>query len=197
MIVRSDSMKSADTTAAETIPIRLLISVTVIAAISVLVGTGMGALRTSLAQHQVEQQCHDLVSTLNTMVHSGAPRDLEDWLASAGTMRIQTLSLPDDLVYLSFGGDPDTENTGMLHSHLTDDGSVIFYRVNGGSKQVIWFSQGTYRFREGRLINTTWTLEGDGESFILDHGGTSTLVFELVEKNHETYILIHGTDGIE
>ena len=190
-------MKSFDSSAAETIPIRLLISITVIAAIAVLIGTGMGLLRTSLAQRQVEQQCHDLVSSLNTMVYGGAPRDLEGWLAAAGTTRFQTLTLPDNLVYLSFGGDPDAENTGVLHSHLTDDGSVIFYRVHGGSKQVIWLSQGMYRFREGYHTNTTWALEGDGESYILTHGGTSTLVFELVEKNHETYILIHGNDGIE
>jgi hypothetical protein len=190
-------MKSFDSSAAEMIPIRLLISITIITAIAVLIGTGMGVLRTSLAQRQVEQQCHDLISTLNTMVYSGAPRDLEDWLAPAGTTRVQTFTLPDNLVYLSFGGDPDAENTGVLHSHLTDDGSVIFYRVDGGSKQAIWLSQGTYRFREGYRTNTTWTLEDDCESYILHRGGASTLVFELVEKNHETYILIHGNDGIE
>ena len=179
------------------IPIRLLLSIAIIAAIAMLVGVGMGVLRTSLAQHQVEQQCQNLLSTLGTMVQSGVPRDLNEWLAADGTTRAQTLTLPDTLVYLSFGGDPDVEKSGVFHPHLSLDGSSIFYQVQGGSKQVIWLTKGLYRFREGCLANRTWVLNGDGESYIIDHGGSSTLIFELVEKNHETYILIHGNDGIE
>jgi len=192
-----DSMRPVDSFAAEMIPIRLLISIAIVAAIAVPVWVGMGMLHTSLAQHQVEQQCHDLVSSLETMVRSGAPRDLEEGLATAGTIRIQTLVLPDNLMYLSFGGDPDAKNTGVLHPQVSEDGAVIVYKVQGGNKQVIWLPHGIYRFREGYLSNTTWTLRGDGESYILIDGGTSTLVFELVEKNHKTYILIHGNDGIE
>jgi hypothetical protein len=186
-----------DSIAAEMIPIRLLISIAIIAAVAVLVGVGMVMLRTSLAQQQVEQQCQDLLSTLDTMVESGVPRDLTEWLAAEGTTRVQTLNLPDNLVYLCFGGDPDAENSGVLHPRLTEDGSVIFYKVQGGSKQVIWLARGRYRFREGRLSNTTWVLNDGGESCIIDHGGISTLVVELVEKNHVTYLLIHGNDRIE
>jgi hypothetical protein len=192
-----DSMRSFDSFAAEMIPIRLLISIAIVTAIAVLVGVGMGTLHTSLAQHQVEQQCRDLVSSLETMVRSGAPRDLEEGLKAAGTMRIQTLILPDNLVYLCFGGDPDAKNMGVLHPQVSEDGAVIVYKVQGGSKQIIWLPRGMYGFREGYLSNTTWTLKGDGESFILVRGGTSTLVFELVEKNQKIYILIHGNDGIE
>lgn len=190
-------MKPVDSLAAEMIPIRLLISIAIVAAIAVIVGVGMGMLRTSLAQHQVEKQCHDLLSSLDTMVRSGAPRDLEERLAVAGTTRVQTLVLPDDLLYLSFGGDPDAANTGVLRPQISDDGAVIVYKIQGGSKEVIWLPEGVYRFREGCLSNHSWTLRGDGESYILDHGGTCTLVFELVEKNHKIYILIHGNDGIE
>jgi hypothetical protein len=118
-------------------------------------------------------------------------------MAAAGTTRVQMLVLPDNLMYLSFGGDPDTRNTGVLHPQVSNDGVVIVYKVQGGSKQVIWLPQGIFRFREGYLSNTSWTLRGDGECYILDHGGTSILVFELVEKNHKIYILIHGNDGIE
>lgn len=180
-------MRSCDTFAAEMIPIRLLISIAIIAAIAVLVGVGVGMLRTNLAQHQVEQQCQDLLSALATMVQSGVPRDLTEWLAAEGTTRVQTFALPDSLVYLSFGGDPDTGNTGVLHPWLTEDGAAIFYKVQGGSKQVIWLAKGIYRFREGRLSNTTWVLNGDGKSYIIDHGESSILVFELVQKSYDVY----------
>jgi len=189
-------MKPVDSFAAEMLPIRLLMSIAIVAAIATLVWVGMGMLRTGQAQHQVEQECRDLVSSLETMVRSGAPRDLEDGLAEAGTTRIQTLILPDTLLYLSFGGDPDVENTGVLRPQISGDGAVIVYKVQGGSKQVLWLPQWMYGFREGCLSNTTWTLRGVGESYVITQGGTSTLIFELVEKNHTTYILIHGNDGI-
>jgi len=190
-------MRSFDCSAAEMVPIRLLVSIAIIAAIAVLLGVGIGMLRTNLAQHQVEQQCHDLIAALNTMVQGGAPRDLGDQFAPAGTTRALALSLPDSLVYLSFGGDPDVENTGALHSRVTNEGSVIYYRVDGGSKQVIWLSEERIRFREGTFSNTTWTLKGDAASYIIHRGGIITLVCELVEQDHVIYVLIHGNDGIK
>ena len=190
-------MKPVDSFAAEMIPIRLLISIVIVAAIAALVWVGIGMLRTNLAQHQVEQECRDLVSSLETLGRSGSPRDLQDELAAAGTARIQTLNLPDNLVYLSFGGDPDTENTGLLRPQISGDGAVIVYKVQGGSKQVLWLPPGMYGFREGYLSNTTWTLKEGSACYILTHGGTSTLLFELVKKNHAMYILIHGNDGFE
>ncbi len=189
-------MRPVDSFAAEMIPVRLLISIVIIAAIVVLIWVGMDKLRTDQANNQVEQQCRDLVSSLETMVRSGAPRDLNEGFAPAGTTRVQTLVLPDTLVFLCFGGDPDSENTGVLQPQISEDGSLIVYKVQGSSKQVLWLPQGMCGFREGSFSNSMWTLKGDSESFILTHGGTSSLVFELVEKNHETYILIHGNDGI-
>jgi hypothetical protein len=195
--MRRRPIKPVNSLAVEMIPIRLLISIVVIAAIAVLLGVGLGVLRTSLAQGQVEQQCHELVAALDTMVQSGAARDVGNQFAPSGTVRVLTLSLPDSLVYLSFGGDPDVENTGVLHSRVTGDGSVIYYRVHDGSKQVMWLSLGRYRFREGLCSNSTWILKKDAGNFIIDHGGTITLVFELVEQDHVMYVLIHGNDGIE
>ena len=45
-------------------------------------------------------------------------RDVDDLNAAEGTKRVQTFTLPDSLVYLSFGGDPDPLNTGVFSSKL-------------------------------------------------------------------------------
>jgi hypothetical protein len=190
-------MRPCDNFAAEMIPIRLIISVAIIAAIAVLVWAGMGVLRTSLGEHEVEQQCQQLQSTLCTMVQSGVARDLDECNAAEGTKRMHTFTLPDSLVYLSFGGDPDARNTGVLHPGLTEDGSAIFYKIQGGSKKVIWLPEGSYRFRDGRWSNGAWTLNEEGCSYIIHHGGSIPLEFELVQKNHVVYILVHGNDEIE
>ena len=190
-------MRKINSNAVEMIPIRLIISIAIIAAIAVLLIVASSHVRIYLADHEVEQQCELLESTLSTMVASGVPRDVDEVNAAEGTKRIQVFTLPDTLLYLSFGGDPDPQNTGVFQSRLTEDGAVIFYKVEGGSKQVIWFPKDVYKFREGFYIDNKWILNGDGQSFILFHGGPVTLVFEQVQKNHVNYILIHANDTID
>ena len=182
--------------AAEMLPVRLMVSIAMIAAIIVLLLSASSTLRTFLAEQEVEEQCRALQASLSTMVGSGALRDVDDLYATEGTKRMHTFSLPDSLIYLCFGGDPDSSNTGNLTPMLVEDGAVICYKVQGGSKKVIWLPKETYKFREGRYIQDRWVINGDGESFIIRRGGTLTLVFENVQRNHKAYILIHQNDGI-
>ena len=189
-------MKPLKTDAVEMIPIRLMVSITIIAAITLMIGVSSGTLRIYLAEHQVEHECRQIQSTLATMMSSGVGRDVDDKEAAEGTKRVCSLLLPDSLLYLSFGGDPEKNNDGVLQPGLTEDGAAIFYKVEGGSKQVIWLPKETYHFREGTFDKNTWMINDGGESYILRQGGTITLVFELIEKNHETFILIHGNDEI-
>jgi hypothetical protein len=189
-------MRRINTNAVETIPIRLIISIAIIAAIVLLIVIASNSLRTLLAEHQVEQECRLLESSLSTMIGGGIPRDVDEVDTAEGTKRIQTFSLPDSLVYLSFGGDPDTMNRGVLEPGLTEDGAAIFYKVEGGSKKVIWLPKETFKFREGTYIDNRWVIDGAGQSFIVHTGGKITLVFERVQKSHLFYILIHGNDEI-
>jgi hypothetical protein len=187
-------MRQMNANAVEMIPVRLIISIAIISAIAVMMIFASSSLRILLAEHQVEQECQLLESTLSTMVGSGVPRDVDEASAAQGTKRVQTFTLPDSLLYLSFGGDPDSLNTGMLKPGLIEGGSAIFYRVDGGSKQVIWLPKEIYKFREGTYVDNKWVINGTGQSYIVQSGGKITLVFERVQKNHVIYILIYGTD---
>lgn len=190
-------MTKWDNDAVEQLPVRLMMSLAIIAAILILVAYSSGSLRTFLAEQQIESQCRLLEASLSTLTESGAVRDVDDLNAAEGTKRVHTISLPDSLVYLSFGGDPDPSDTGWYTSELVEDGAVIFYKIQGGSKQVIWLPKETYKFREGTFINDHWTIDGAGQSFIIHTSGTLTLVFERVQKNHITYILVHNIDDID
>jgi hypothetical protein len=187
-------MRKMNADAVEMIPVRLIISLAIISAIAVMMVFASSSLRIFLAEHQVEQECRLLESTLSTMVGSGVPRDVDEASFAEGTKRVQTFTLPDSLLYLSFGGNPDPLNTGVLKPELTEDGAAIFYQVDGGSKQVIWLPKETYKFRKGTYVDNKWVINGEGQSFIIHSGGKITLVFERVQKNHMIYILIHGTD---
>ena len=181
-----------DTVATEMIPIRLIICIVITAAIVSVVGMGFHSLSIMVAEHQVEQECRILESTLITMVESGMARDVNAIHVAEGTKRVQTFTLPDSLIYLSFGGDPDPRNDGKWTSELTEDGAAIFYKVQGGNKHIIWLPKDKFKFREGVYGDNKWTMNGEEQSFILNGGGKATVVFELVQKNHINYILIHA-----
>jgi len=187
-------MRRFDDFAADMIPTRLIVSIAIIAAITLLVAFGYRVLSINSAENKVEQDCRALESELFSMIASGVPRDVDDMNADDGTMRSFSFNLPDSLVYLSFGVDPDPDNNGELTTGLTVNGSIIFYMVDGGSKKVVWLNQ-NFRFREGILDSNIWVINGDGQGYIIQGGGESTLIFELVKQKNESFILIHGTDN--
>ena len=147
------------------------------------------------SENNVEQECREIESELYSMVSSGVARNLSDIGSDQGTIRSCCMNLPDNLVYLSFGVDPDPKNNGNYQSGLTLNGSCIFYKIDGGSKKVIWLDE-SFKFREGKLFSDKWFLKGLGQGYIIRGGGKVNLVFELVKKDEELLILIHGNDNI-
>jgi hypothetical protein len=190
-------MMAQNNDAVDQLPIRLLMSLAIVSAIILLLVGASDAVQIILAEQQIETQCRSVEASLLTMVSGGGIRDVDDPYAVEGAKRVQTFSLPNSLVFLSFGGNPDPSNTGMLSSELLEEGSVICYRVQGGSTHVLWLPIETVRFREGFFNNGHWMLHGTGQSFIIQSGGKVTLVFEHVQKNHTSFILIHNTDDID
>jgi len=184
-------------TAVDHLPVRLIMSLALIAAIISILCGASGWMRTFVAEQQIEYQCRQLEASLRTMVQSGATRDVDDPLAAEGAKRVQLFTVPASVVFLSFGGNPDPTNQGWFSSELSRYGAAIFYKVQGGSTRVLWFSEESFRFREGLYVDSHWTLHESGHSFILHQGGKYELIFEHVEKNHENFILIHQTDDIE
>lgn len=184
-------MKKRSIAAAEMLPVRLMMSLAIIAAIMILIGIAAGNLQVFLAEHDVETACRFLHASLCTMVVDGAFRDVDDRSSPEGTKRIYTFTLPDSLLYLSFGGDPDPTDNGSRSSVLLQDGAVFVYRVEGGNKKILWLPIETYKFRLGRYMNDQWVIDGQGNSVIITKGGTITLVFECIQKHHQKFILVY------
>lgn len=189
-----EHLRKLDCIAADMIPIRLIVSVTIIAAISFIVFFGLINLRVVLAENQIESECRSIESKLYSMIENGVSRDVDESGAGDGTRRFHSFDLPDNLIYLSFGVDPDEDNDGVLQSGLTSDGCVIFYKVDGGSKKVVWLNE-SFRLREGKFESDRWTLNAPQQGYIITSSGGFTVNFELVEKNHVIYVLAHENDG--
>lgn len=189
-------MRKMNEYAADMIPTRLIVSITVVSAIALMVFFGLLNLNVILAENQIENDCRALESKIYTMLSSGVPRDIDETGTGDGTKRSHTFNLPDSILFLSFGVDPDENNDGVLETGLTENGAVIYYKVQGGSKHVIWLDE-RFRFREGKFENNKWIIHGNGEGFVLTSSGEAILNFELVEKSHSVYVLIHENDGIK
>lgn len=188
-------MRKMDNIAADIIPIRLMISIAIVAAIMLMVAFGYLKLSVALSENQIQNECESLESKFQTMIASGVARDVFEPDAAEGTKRVHTFDFPDNLNYIGFGVDPDSDNDGVLETGLTDNGAVIFYKVEGGSKKVVWLDD-DYKLREGSYDGDKWVINSVGEGFIVQSSGRSTISFEYVEKNHDAYILIQSNDGI-
>lgn len=187
-------MRKLNNYAADMIPIRLIISISVIAAISILIAFGYLYLKVVLSENQIENECNDLESKLTAIVSSGVARDVDMIDFSEGTKRCHTFNIPDNLMYLGFGVDPDPNGDGILETGLTEDGNVIVYRIQGGSKKIIWLDR-EYKFREGIFKDGKWNINNDLQGYIISSSRRTTINFEYVEKNNEQYILIQKTDN--
>ncbi|MDD3492169.1 MAG: hypothetical protein PHU95_02715 [Candidatus Thermoplasmatota archaeon] len=178
------------------IPLRMLISLVVGAGIVAVVFVGLrGALHTA-AEKQVERECHEILSSLSTMVASGDARWASNPEMARGDTRSMEITMPDELVFLGFGIDPDPDNDGVLSSGLTANGSCIFFKTEGRGKRAIWDTGGV-RFREGTQENGRWAVHEPQQGYIIRGGGTYHLTFELVaDYDGTTYVLIWAQDKI-
>lgn len=169
------------------IPIRVLISIVVAGIIAGLAFTGLQYAAKVAAEKQVERECSEMLFQISTMIASGDARDIYDMHYDRGDKRSIELDLPDELIYLGLGVDPDDRVHG-----LTGNGSCIFYKIEGMSKRVIWLDE-SMKFRKGRNDSGIWVIDKPEQGFVIRGGGKYTITFELVKDAGEVkYILIES-----
>jgi len=188
-------MRKLNSYAADMIPIRLIVSIAIISAIMVMFAFAYTNLRINLSEGSIESDLEYLESSLLNVIASGVTRDVDEVDASDGTKRLISFDVPDNVIYISFGVDPDINNNQVLKSGLFESGNNIFYRVSGGSKKVIWLDS-EYKFREGIFSNDKWTINNPSQGYIIRSPGKYDIVFEFVERFNEKYILILENDNI-
>ena len=177
------------------IPMRVLMSIVVMAAIVGLAFIGLQNAKKVAAEKQVESECDELISMLLTMVE-GDVRDVNNLQDIQGSTRTKEFNLPSELVYIGFGVDPDPDNDGKLESKLVSNGSCIFYKIERRSKKVIWLDD-NIKFREGKNENGRWEIKEPEQGFVIERGGKLKISFEFVEDFFDKYVLVLAEDDIE
>ena len=170
--------------ATEVIPIRLIISVIIIFAISSLMINGFFYFNQKLSEDKLYEDLLFLKSELSTMIQSGVYRDINEPLSENGSKRVHVFNIPESINFLSFGDNPTNNNS------IEFDSSGIFYKFSNNGIKVIWCNK-NWRFTKGKFIDNTWTLSDEFEYFIIKDSYEHQLTFELVKKNDLKYIMIY------
>lgn len=189
-------MKKVDNKAFEILPVRLMISLGILIIISVFFTIGISNYLIMNTETQMKSQCDQLLSQLYSLKTNGIPRNLSSPHQIEGSKRSIDFYIPDNLNFIAFGVNPSFDKNGELSSGLDENGEVICYQVKNSDKQIIWLKNDIF-IREGEKKNGTWSINENGEGFIIDSIGEMTLTFELVKDNQGEYILIHANDNID
>lgn len=175
-----------DTNAAEFIPIRLMISVVVIAAISFLIFTGLQSIQSSSEADAFENEIHMIRSEISLLYATGEQRDLDDPFAPTGTKRVFHIHIPSSVTHLSFGSFISASNGAQD----ADASSGIFYTRIDGTQKVIWCEDQVV-FRKGILLDSRWTTDGSSPVFSFSSLCEINVTFELVSQAGQRFVLIY------
>ncbi len=198
-------MKSllSDTRAADTIPLKLVVYLGLLAAVLLLIAQAWENASQVLDEAEIEAQIGDATLSLRS-IQNGHARALEDRYGPEGSMCVLTLSLPDQVRYLSFGVDPDPDCSGNLSdSEWVVENNTLIYQYKNGVKQRVLLEGEIIRFLRGTLDEEgKWQFvvgQGDNETVpspeetgaVIEYPVSGDFVFELVSRNNVKYTLSH------
>ena len=110
----------SDTEAADTIPLKLVVYLALLAAVVVLLAQAWSIASPALQDAEIKAQAETASLSLLS-IQGGYARNSEDRYNPEGSMCTLKFSLPPSVRYVSFGVDPDQECNG----NLTDSEWVI------------------------------------------------------------------------
>ena len=174
----------------EMMPIRLIISLAVIALIMSLTAAAFQAVTPSIDAAHMRGTSNNVIVELGTMVSGGVARNLDDQNAPPGTQRLLMLDVPHGCSYISFGGDPDLDGDGILAPDVTGSGSVIVWWIEGIGKQVAWMPPGYPGFRAGVIFDERWMLSP--QAYVIQGVGRHQILVEFVRQGSDSFFLFHG-----
>lgn len=198
-------MKSllSDTRAADTIPLKLVVYLGLLAAVLLLISLAWENASPVLDDAEIEAQVEDAALSIRS-IQKGHSRPLGDRYGPEGSMCILTISLPDKVRYLSFGVDPDPDCSGNLSDSEWEFGNnTLIYQYKNGVKQRVLLGGETVHFlKGGPTEDGNWfpvASQENNETFsilkekgiVIEYPVSGEFVFELVSEDGVRYTMSH------
>ena len=186
---------ASDTTAADTIPMKLILYLGLLAAVLILLIQAWNIADPVLEDAQIKAQVE---------AASLAILSIQDGYSPEGTMCTLKFTFPASVRYISFGVDPDPDCNGQLSdSEWIPENNTIIYQYKNGVKKRLFLEGKPVNFIKGEKDSQgNWMLSGSQKStqIPLTHEKTGVVIesqvsgeflFELVTQNGIRYTMSH------
>jgi hypothetical protein len=193
----------SDTVAADTVPLKLVVYLTLLAAVVLLLAQAWSIALPVLQDAEVKSQT-EAASLSLLSIQGGYARDSEDRYSPEGSMCTLTFSLPQSVRYVSFGVDPDRECNGNLtDSEWVLEDNTIIYQYRSGVKKRVLLGGAPVNFIKGVLDSEgIWIPAGSKENnetslvlkstaVVIEYPVSGEFLFEMVTHNGTRYTMAH------
>lgn len=163
----------SDTVAADTIPLKLVVYLGLLAAIVFLLAHAWSTASPVLQDTEIKAQARTASLSLLS-IQGGYARDPTDRYSPEGSMCTLIFSLPPSVRYISFGVDPDRECNGNLTDSewVLENNTLIYQYKNGVKKRVLLEGKQIHFIKGIQNSEGIWVpariQESDKESSVLE-----------------------------
>ncbi|AKB35730.1 hypothetical protein MSSAC_1140 [Methanosarcina siciliae C2J] len=170
----------SDTVAADTIPLKLVVYLGLLAAVLLLLAQAWNTASPVLQEAEVKKQVETASLSLLS-IQGGYARDPADRYSPEGSMCTLSFSLPASIRYVSFGADPDQECNGNLTDSgwIPENNTLIYQYKNGVKKRVLIGGTPVHFIRGFRNSDGIWVpAESQDENQTASGLGSTGVVIE-------------------
>lgn len=193
----------SDMVAADTIPLKLVVYLGLLAAVLILLAQAWHIATPVLEDAEISDQT-ETASMSILSIQDGYARNSVDRYSPEGSMCTLKFSLPASVKYLSFGADPDPECNGNLSdSRWVMENNTVVYQYKNGVKKRVFLEGKPVHFVKGKQNaegiwiptsdpkknETPLALEKTG--VVIEYPVTGQFSFEMVSLNDTRYTMSH------
>ncbi|OYT29316.1 hypothetical protein B6U98_02510 [Thermoplasmatales archaeon ex4572_165] len=175
----------------EMIPIRLIISISVIGFISFLVVQGLTMSYHVINEDEFSQSLTRLQKNVETIVNIGHPRDVSDVFSLKGTTHVHSLYVPSEIMSVSFGSDINVNSSELKIKNLS---KIVYSSMNAGD-HVLWCDN-SCQFIRGIFNDGRWLPSWNDSRFTIKEQGQYMITFELVTDGSSLFILVYDESNV-
>jgi hypothetical protein len=193
----------SDTVAADTIPLKLVVYLGLLAAVLILLAQAWHTAIPILEDAAIKDQAETASLSIRS-IQGGYARNPADIYSPEGSMCSLDFSFPASVSYISFGVDPDPECNALLNdSNWTLENNTIIYQYKNGVKKRVFLEGKPVHFVKGkRNSEGIWIPLADKENnetllalektgVIIEYPVSGEFLFEMVTRNSVRYTMSH------
>ncbi|HWR26005.1 MAG TPA: hypothetical protein VN278_07175 [Methanosarcina sp.] len=193
----------SDTEAVDTIPLKLVVYLALLAATLFLTLHAWQTVNPALEDAEIKSQVETASLSILSIQH-GYARNSVDNHSSSGSICTLEFSLPASVRYLSFGVDPDPECNGQLNdSEWSMENNTLLYQYKNGVKNRIFLEGKPVHFIKGyRNSGGIWTPMVNQENnetnsslerigVVIEYPVSGEYIFEMVTQDGRKYTMSH------